>query len=163
MTTSSYAIDEFAHDMEGLLRGQPDQEKIFDRGSSYLDRLFNNPSAIPTEYRVPSETGPRDDGRVLKRGAHVVRGYAWSGAGAISQVDVSVDGGESWGPARLEEPRDRFMWVRWSFSWDVDAPGTYSIMSRATDEVGRVQSRESRYNYMRKNFSAIVGNEVSVG
>lgn len=40
-------------------------------------------------------TRPRDDGQVLKRGADVVRGYAWSGAGAIGQVDVSVDGGES--------------------------------------------------------------------
>ena len=107
-------------------------------------------------------TRPRDDGRLLERGSHVVRGYAWSGAGAISQVDVSVDGGESWRPARLEAPRDRFMWVRWSFPWDAGAPGTYSIMSRATDEVGRVQSREPRYNNMRKNFSAIVANEVTV-
>jgi hypothetical protein len=32
----------------------------------------------------------------------------------------------------------------------------------ATDEVGRVQSREPRYNNMRKNFSAIVGHSVAV-
>jgi hypothetical protein len=35
-------------------------------------------------------------------------------------------------------------------------------MSRATDEAGRVQSRKPRYNNMRKNFSAIVGNWVTV-
>ena len=35
-------------------------------------------------------------------------------------------------------------------------------MSRATDEVGRVQSLEPRYNNMRKNFSAIVGHAVTV-
>jgi hypothetical protein len=35
-------------------------------------------------------------------------------------------------------------------------------MSRATDEVGRVQSREPRYNNMRKNFSAIVGYAITV-
>jgi len=35
-------------------------------------------------------------------------------------------------------------------------------MSRATDEVGRVQSREPRYNNMRKNFGAIVGHTVTV-
>ena len=107
-------------------------------------------------------TYPRDDDPTLPRGVHVVRGYAWSGAGAIAQVDVSADGGESWQPARLEEPRDRFMWVRWSYLWDAGSPGKYSIMSRATDEVGRVQSREPRYNCMRKNFSAIVSNDVTI-
>ena len=107
-------------------------------------------------------TYPRDDDPTLPRGVHVVRGYAWSGAAAIAQVDVSADGGESWQPARLEEPRDRFMWVRWSYLWDARRAGKYSIMSRATDEVGRVQSREPRYNCMRKNFSAIVGNDVTI-
>ena len=108
-------------------------------------------------------TYPRDDDdATLPRGTHVVRGYAWSGAGAITQVEVSVDGGETWHPTRLEEPRDRFMWVRWSYLWEAETAGGYSIMSRAMDEVGRVQLREPRYNYMRKNFSAIVSNEVTI-
>ncbi len=108
-------------------------------------------------------TYPKDDDNpTLPQGVHVVRGYAWSGAGAITRVDVSVDGGETWRPSRLEEPRDRFMWVRWSYLWDIQKPGEYSIMSRATDEVGRVQSGEPRYNNMRKNFSAIVANNVTV-
>ena len=108
-------------------------------------------------------TYPGDgDDETLARGPHVVRGYAWSGAGAIAQVEVSVDGGETWLPARVEEPRDRFMWVRWSYLWDAPHPGRYSIMSMATDEVGRIQSREPRYNCMRKNFSAIVGNDVTI-
>jgi DMSO/TMAO reductase YedYZ molybdopterin-dependent catalytic subunit len=108
-------------------------------------------------------TYPQDDGvPTLPRGTHVLRGYAWSGAGAVSQVDVSVDGGETWQSARLEEPRDRFMWVRWSYVWDVQTPGAYSVMSRATDEVGRIQSGTPRYNNMQKNFSAIVANAVNI-
>jgi hypothetical protein len=74
----------------------------------------------------------------------MIRGYAWSGAGAIDQVDVSVDGGESWHAAHIEQPCDRFMWVRWPYRWDARQKGTYTLMSRATDEVGRVQSHESR-------------------
>jgi hypothetical protein len=54
------------------------------------------------------------------------------------------------------------MWVRWSYRWDVSKKGKYILMSRATDEVGRVQSREPRYNNMRKNFSAIVGYPVTM-
>ena len=49
-----------------------------------------------------------------------------------------------------------------SYRWDAGKTGNYNIMSRATDEVGRVQSREPRYNNMRKNFSAIVGYPVVV-
>ena len=55
------------------------------------------------------------------------------------------------------------MWVRWSCRWDVHQKGNYTLMSRATDEIGRVQSHEPRYNNMRKNFSAIVGHSVIVG
>lgn len=107
-------------------------------------------------------THPNDDTEALRPGIHVIRGYAWSGAGAITQVEVSVDGGETWHATHLEEPRDRFMWVRWSYLWDATKPGKYSIMSRASDEVGRVQSREPRYNNMRKNFSAIVGYDLTI-
>jgi DMSO/TMAO reductase YedYZ molybdopterin-dependent catalytic subunit len=107
-------------------------------------------------------TQPNDDTEQMAPGVHMIRGYAWSGAGAIDHVDVSVDGGETWHSAHIEQPRDRFMWVRWSYRWDVRRRGTYHLMSRAADEVGRVQSHEPRYNHMRKNFSAIVGYKVSV-
>ncbi len=107
-------------------------------------------------------TSPNDNTEKLSTGTNMIRGYAWSGAGAVTQVEVSVDGGETWRAAHLEPPRERFMWARWSYRWDVDKKGDYNIMSRATDEVGRVQSREPRYNNMRKNFSAIVGYPVTV-
>ena len=107
-------------------------------------------------------TQPNDDTETMPPGVHMIRGYAWSGSGAIDQVDVSTDGGDTWHSAHIEQPRDRFMWVRWSYRWDARQKGRYHLMSRATDEVGRVQSHEPRYNNMRKNFSAIVGYWVTV-
>jgi len=108
-------------------------------------------------------TQPNDDVENMSKGTNMIRGYAWSGAGAISEVDVSTDGGDTWHSAHIEAPRhDRFMWVRWSYRWDANKSGKYTIMSRASDDVGRVQSREPRYNNMRKNFSAIVGYPVTV-
>ena len=47
-------------------------------------------------------TQPNDDAETMSPGIHMVRGYAWSGAGAIDQVDVSVDGGETWHSAHIE-------------------------------------------------------------
>ena len=107
-------------------------------------------------------TQPNDDTAKMTKGIHMADIDLGDGAGAISEVDVSIYGGETWHSAHIEAPRDRFMWVRWSYRWDADKPGDYNIMSRATDEVGRVQSREPRYNNMRKNFSAIVGYPITV-
>ncbi|HIF43767.1 MAG TPA: hypothetical protein EYG27_05715 [Dehalococcoidia bacterium] len=108
-------------------------------------------------------TQPNDDVEKMTRGVQMIRGYAWSGAGAISEVDVSTDGGETWNSAHIEAPRhDQFMWVRWSYQWNADKSGDFTLMARAADDVGRVQSREPRYNNMRKNFSAIVGYPVTI-
>ena len=94
-------------------------------------------------------TFPRDDQTTLQRGTHIIRGRAWSGAGAITQVEVSVDGGQTWHAAHLEPPRERWLWGRWSYVWDAQ-PGQYRVMSRATDEVGRVEPQTPRYNNMQE-------------
>ena len=68
-------------------------------------------------------------------GLYEISGLAWSGAGKISKVEVSADGGKSWAAAALSEPvlskaltRFRLPW-RWNGSPSV-------LMSRATDEKG---------------------------
>jgi len=107
-------------------------------------------------------TQPNDDTDTLPKGIHVVRGYAWSGAGPINQVELSLDGGKTWNATRLEGPQDTYMWVRWSYLWDAQKAGKYTLMARATDAAGREQSQEPRYNIMRKNFSAIVGYDIII-
>ena len=54
-----YPLEEFAQDMETLLKGQPDQARIFDAGSSYLERFISDPEAIVPELRVPTGKGTR--------------------------------------------------------------------------------------------------------
>lgn len=105
---------------------------------------------------------PKDNDATLPRGRHVLRGFAWSGAGTITRVEVSVDDGKTWHAAHLDEPREKWLWARWSLPWDFQEPGTYSILCRATDEAGRVQSREARWNYLRKNFNGIVPVQVTI-
>jgi DMSO/TMAO reductase YedYZ molybdopterin-dependent catalytic subunit len=106
-------------------------------------------------------TSPRDDITTLHSGRQVIRGRAWSGAGAIAQVEVSVDGGKVWHAAHIEPPRERWLWARWSYVWDAP-PGKHCIMSRATDELGRVEPATPRFNHMRKNFSAVVPSDITV-
>ncbi|HAA95068.1 MAG TPA: hypothetical protein DCE26_05180 [Dehalococcoidia bacterium] len=70
MATVTYSLDDFTQDMEALLESQPDNAKIFDKGSAWLERLISNPDSIPMEYRVPLGTGPRPNhaSRLLYQG-----------------------------------------------------------------------------------------------
>ncbi|MBM3340954.1 MAG: hypothetical protein FJY56_02420 [Betaproteobacteria bacterium] len=104
---------------------------------------------------------PLDEDSPLERGSHKVQGRAWSGMGMIKRVEVSVDSGKTWHDAHLEEPVERWLWVRWSWLWEVDKPGQYQIMARATDETGRVQP-QIPWNYQRKHFDGIVPTDVTV-
>lgn len=69
----------------------------------------------------------------------IVRGAAWAGDLEVSRVDVSIDGGATWLGARMQPPRNRYDWVRWSAVVTLPANGFYEIISRATDSAGRAQ------------------------
>ena len=47
----------------------------------------------------------------------MIAGYAWSGHGAVDQVEISVDGGVSWRQADLEGAGRR-SWVRFHYPMD---------------------------------------------
>ncbi|MDP6606325.1 MAG: molybdopterin-dependent oxidoreductase [Dehalococcoidia bacterium] len=100
-------------------------------------------------------------GDAISPGTQAIRGLAWSGGGRIERVEVSVDGGEHWDDAHLEEPREQWLWVRWSHRWQAEA-GTHTLMARATDAQGRAQP-QTPWNYLRKNFDGIVPVEIEVG
>ncbi len=48
---TTYSLDQFAADMQELVKSQPDQATLFERGSVYLERFIRNPNAIPEEYQ----------------------------------------------------------------------------------------------------------------
>jgi sulfane dehydrogenase subunit SoxC len=76
-------------------------------------------------------------------GFYEISGVAWSGAGKITRVEVSVDGGASWRDAALQEPILSKCLTRFRFPWRWDG-GPASLCSRATDETGIMQpSREA--------------------
>jgi len=74
----------------------------------------------------------------LPAGKHLIRGFAWTGAGAIDKVQFSADGGAVWTPAKFESRPRPFTWVRWSYLWTA-LPGDHVLMSRATDTAGHQQ------------------------
>jgi sulfane dehydrogenase subunit SoxC len=83
--------------------------------------------------------------RHLRSGRVRIDGRAWSGWARVVRVDVSPDGGRSWGKATLGHTPGEHVWIGWSFDWEA-TPGTYELCSRATDETGRTQPLDPEWN-----------------
>ena len=104
----------------------------------------------------------------LARGAQLpagrettLTGRSWSGAGAITRVDISTDGA-SWRPARLHGANIPFAWARWAYDWTPPAAGSYTLQARATDSAGNVQPVAVPFNDGGYLFGAIVRHPVAV-
>ena len=73
----------------------------------------------------------------------VVHGAAWAGENLIAKVEVSVDEGKTWEEATLLAKPKAYSWVLWNYLWRTpEIPGTYVVMTRATDSLGNQQPME---------------------
>jgi len=91
----------------------------------------------------------------VDRGAGTVQvgGHAYAGTRGVSAVEVSVDGGETWTEAELTDPlpgwgdreRARDAWRGWRHRYD--DPGEHTVVVRAVEADGTVQSSEETGRY----------------
>ncbi len=95
MAAVKYSLDEFISDMTSLVEALPNQAKLFGKGSSHLQRLIQNPDAIPEEYRMPTGSGPR-----ANHGSYLLH-QAPSGLSITAVV---------WGPGDFALPHDHGTW-----------------------------------------------------
>ncbi len=95
MTTVKYSLDEFVSDMEGLLVSQPSSQKIFDTGSTWMEKLTRNPDVIPSQFRVPATNGRRPN-----HGTYLL----YQGDSGLSVTAVV------WGPGEHLGPHDHLTW-----------------------------------------------------
>ena len=96
-------------------------------------------------------TSPSPGYKLPAKGIYEIRGLAWSGEGKIKDVEISVDGGQSWAQALLDGPILDKSVVRFRLPWRWDgAPCT--ILSRARDGEGRQPTRDEIINDKGKRF-----------
>src|SRR2546426_921480 len=74
-------------------------------------------------------------------------GIAFAGSRGISRVEISADGGRSWGDAGLEAAAGPLTWRRWTFRWTPSGPGTHKISVRSTDGTGNSETPVGRDPY----------------
>jgi DMSO/TMAO reductase YedYZ molybdopterin-dependent catalytic subunit len=79
--------------------------------------------------------------------AVTVAGIAFAGARGISKVELSTDGGKSWGLATLETPLGALTWRRWTYAWTPNGAGSAKLVVRATDGTGNTETPVGRAPY----------------
>ena len=111
-----------------------------DEALQYIDLMPDGQHRAYTSIQeVKSVVTTPSGGQVLlDKGFLAISGLAWSGRGKVAKVDVSVDGGRNWRPARLQPPVLDKCLTRFVFDWVWDGRPAL-VMSRATDSTGQVQ------------------------
>lgn len=96
------------------------------------------------------------EGATARVGSSVeLRGFAWAGEADITRVDISTDFGRTWTPAPLDADKARYAWRRFRYMWRPGRPGSYVVMSRATDSQGRTQPVVPSWNPSGYIYNAI--------
>jgi sulfane dehydrogenase subunit SoxC len=104
-------------------------------------------------------TTPSGGQVLLDRGYYQISGLAWSGRGKVKRVDVSVDGGQTWKTARLQDPVMSKCLTRFSLDWAWDGKPCL-VQSRAMDDSGQVQPTYSQVRAVRGTRSIYHNNAI---
>ena len=114
-------------------------------------QVVREPVTLQQVRAVITEPAPDQEARC---GELAIRGVAWSGAGPIARVEVSVGGGD-WQEARLASERKRHSWQWWELITRVQEPGAVTLRARATDLAGRSQPEQAEWNRLGYGNNAI--------
>ena len=122
-------------------------------GYRYPNRRVAPGAAVDAKDMLPLRGMPvkslittPENGASLTVGKINVGGFAWAGEDDIKAVDISIDNGATWQPARLTGEQARFTWRRFAFDFTVTKPQSYLILSRATDSKGNMQPAVAQWN-----------------
>ncbi len=98
-----------------------------------------------TDLNVKSVIATPDIGGWTKPGRVRISGTAWSNGSPVTRVDVSIDGGTTWKPAKLGKEQSRYAWRLWDLDWKA-AEGKHMLLARATNAAGQTQPLNEEWN-----------------
>src|SRR5258706_14893774 len=92
-----------------IVLGPVDEPRVFQL--SGMNKVYNRILEISpgntkitrlSEILVKSAIAWPANDMKLPAARHVIRGFAWTGAGLVRGVEITTDGGNTWAPAKLE-------------------------------------------------------------
>lgn len=94
------------------------------------------------------------DGARVRGSGFTLAGQAWDNGAGIERVEVSINGGSTWGVAMLGNQEGRFGFQPWSIQMAA-SPGKLTPMIRATSKSGAVQPQKAIFNPAGYHHNAI--------
>ena len=127
--------------------------RIPDTADVKEDPQHLSPTTVPIN-RMPVHSifvWPEPKAQLTKGKSYQLVGVATDGGSGIRRVEVSMDGGQTWGDATLHDDLGKYSWRRWHANWTPPAKGDYRLMVRATSREGekQVASMWNRSGYAR--------------
>jgi DMSO/TMAO reductase YedYZ molybdopterin-dependent catalytic subunit len=105
----------------------------------YGQRQWSREALVKTMTRIDV---PAREAR-LQGGDQRIAGVAYAGERGIQKVEFSSDGGDTWQVAELAEPAaGRDAWVRWQGRFTIAVGADLTLVARATDGGGVLQSQQ---------------------
>lgn len=106
-------------------------------GDKPADGNFRDLESMPVRSIITSPA----NGAKLAAGTKAVklRGAAWAGDLTVDRVDISTDFGATWTRAKVEKPKNKYDWQRWTASVTLPSDGYFEIWTRATNSKGEMQ------------------------
>ena len=119
---------------------------------------------IPVSYyNVKSViTFPRDQQTVQAEKPIQITGVSFDKGIGIRTVEISLDGGQSWHKATLDQNNGRYAWRMWTFNVTPKSKGTMSVMSRATNVDGETQPIRATWNPGGYMYNAVDSIDLTV-
>jgi sulfite dehydrogenase (cytochrome) subunit A len=86
-----------------------------------------------------------------------VQGLAFDGGFGIEKVELSVDSGKTWQPAKLDPDLGKYSWRRWHFNFTPSQKGIYLLHVKATNAKGQTQPMHqwNRSGYMHNEIEVL--------
>jgi DMSO/TMAO reductase YedYZ molybdopterin-dependent catalytic subunit len=108
----------------------------YDHKGYYQQKGWTEEAIVKTMSRIDVP----GHGTTVKGLQQKVEGIAFAGVRGISRVEISTDGGDHWVPVNVAAPLSPYAWIFWSYDWTVPAPGRHTLIVRATDGSGSLQT-----------------------
>ena len=106
-------------------------------GDKPEDGNFRDLESMPVRSII---TSPANGTKLPKETRELkLRGASWAGDYTVKSVAVSIDFGATWHEAKVEPPKNKYDWQRWTAAVKLPSEGYYEIWTRATDSRGIMQ------------------------
>lgn len=122
--------------------------KVPDRPNGAMQPGEANVPMVPIAAMTPRSffANPDNGARIAAGQASEVRGFAFGGSAALSEVSISADDGKTWRPVELGKDFGTYSFRQWRYRFTPGTPGRHRLMVRAGNARGEQQPLQAGWN-----------------